>query len=263
MTCALERADRDGIVPHVIQHDLDQALDALEALELLFDKLLPDHPTESRTNAIAAFGSVLAADRVRIRSRVKGTAEWEREWASSSRRILVGRERTCDIRIDSHALSGAHLEFERFGSRVAVRDLESHNGSWHSHEGTTVKLTPFVARRVVPGDIIDAGGGVEFSIQPPPRERFSYDGEQLLSLSDDLKILARAIAELKNAGDPVGPKTLAARLGEVPGFSERSINRRVSDLRELLKISYLVQRDAGYAEIARIVRRRGLLEDDA
>lgn len=236
------------------QHRLDDALEAAEALEALFDAALPDYDPGSRRRALVALSSLLTSDRIRIRARPVGAEDWVHEWATRSRRILVGRDHVCDIRIPGTNVSGTHFELERFGSKLAIRDLDSTMGTTLNDE----RLEPFSSRRLRPGDLIVASRSLEFTVLPPPRERGSYDALPAIALSDDQKLLVGAIIELRNAGEAVGPLALSQKLKGRPGFSKRSIDRHVRKLREDLGIPFTEQREQGYASIVRITRALGL-----
>ena len=135
----------------------------------------------------------------------------------------VGRQSTCNLNLEDHAVSRKHCLFIRSGRQCTVKDLESRNG-------TFVNGTPVTEHTLEQGDEIRIGASV-----------FCYlvdRGRAAKSTSGDFKTRQLQVTDsiyLSSAGQSVLPPSA----------------RAVHDLRTLLRVSTMLHSFRGIAGGAR------------
>ncbi len=86
----------------------------------------------SDTTALTAFLASLDAPAC-LRVTLPG-ADWQATTLKFSDSVLIGRDESCDLRLDDRRISGRHAELYRVGSLWWVRDLGSLDGTYLEDE---------------------------------------------------------------------------------------------------------------------------------
>lgn len=105
---------------------------------------------------------------VRLRLRLGETI-----FALDSEKVVIGRSRSCDIRLREDTVSRLHAAFVLRDGALVLEDLGSSNGTYLNGERV---LTPCVAAA---GDAVRFGslrGSIEPADAPPPRSQTGEDG---------------------------------------------------------------------------------------
>jgi FHA domain len=87
----------------------------------------------ANTAATIAFLTQPEAPAARLRVTLPGTG-WQATTLSFSESVLIGRDESCDLRLDDHRVCRRHAELYRVGSLWWVRDLGSLDGTYLGDE---------------------------------------------------------------------------------------------------------------------------------
>ena len=102
--------------------------------------------------------------------------------------VTVGRDPSCDLRVNDMQVSRSHVQFTHIGREVVLRDM-------HSTNGTTLNGRPVTGAVIRPGDVIEIGDSqiqfaeVQLSGRPAARGAYSQQQQPMSAQSRPLQPL--------------------------------------------------------------------------
>lgn len=155
-----------------------------------------------------------------------------RAWTITNEPMLVGRDKSCSIQLDSHAVSRRHCQVLHEDGRIRVADLGSRNGTLvngHPVDEATVSVGDEIAL----GDIslmVTAQGYVPPGglCLPPQGETTRIRWTDVLNPVDELRKLPSGAADLKRVYDLSRRCGMARSVGEVYQLALGELQERLN-----------------------------------
>jgi pSer/pThr/pTyr-binding forkhead associated (FHA) protein len=169
--------------------------------------------------------------------------------------LLIGRDRACDLCLDHKTVSTNHALVTVKGSSVAIKDLNSTNG-------TLIGGTPIAGEHWLRDHAVFEIGAFQLELIPPRREPDTKTAPlktRAAKLDErDKGVITALLAEWSDPGVQVPTVRGAEELAGDLHCSRQEVNRRVARLEAKLDLPKGLRGQKRYHRLAEELLRRGL-----